>query len=61
MLFRSHTTIDQALAFLREKNVGLTPEGKSFGEVIDHFVTGGDETCFLVSHRLSPAQPSLSL
>ena len=59
--FRWHTTIDQALAFLREKNVGLTPEGKSFGEVIDHFVTGGDETCFLVSHRLSPAQPSLSL
>ena len=42
--------VDQALAFLREKNTGVTPDGLSFGEVIDHFVLGGDETCFLASN-----------
>ena len=47
--FRWHSTIDHSLAFLREKNIGVTPDGKSFGEVIDHFVLGGDETCFLAS------------
>ena len=47
--FRWHTAVDHALAFLREKNTGLTPDGKTFGEVIDHFVLGGDETCFLAS------------
>ena len=41
-------TIDLALAFMREKNTGLTPDGKTFGEVIDHFFAGGDETCLLV-------------
>ena len=34
---------------MREKNVGLTPDGRTFGEVIDDFVVGGDETCFLAS------------
>ena len=47
--FRWHSTVDGALAFLREQNTGLTPDGKTFGEVIDHFVTGGDETCLLAS------------
>ena len=47
--FRWHSAVDQALAFLREKNTGVTPDGKTFGEVIDHFVAGGDETCFLAS------------
>ena len=31
-------TIDLAFAFMREKNTGLTPDGKTFGEVIDHFL-----------------------
>ena len=47
--YRWHEAVDQALAFLRTKNTGLTPDGKTFGEVIDHFVFGGDETCFLAS------------
>eukprot|EP00966_Prymnesium_polylepis_P152788 3529223-Prymnesium_polylepis.1 len=47
--FRWHSTVDGALAFLRERNTGLTPDGKTFGEVIDHFVAGGDETCLLAS------------
>ena len=34
---------------LRERNLGMTPDGKSFGEVFEHFVMGGDETCFLAS------------
>jgi len=36
--------------FLRDKNLGLTPDGKSFGEVMDHFLLGGDETCFQASN-----------
>ena len=43
-------SVDQALALLREMNTGLTPDGKTFGEVIDHFWLGGDETCFLASN-----------
>ena len=43
-------TIDRALALLREKNTGVTPDGKTFGEVTDHFFFGGDETCFLASN-----------
>ena len=44
----STQTIDHALAFARKHNTGVTPDGKTFGEVIDHFFFGGDETCFLV-------------
>ena len=47
--YRWHMAVDQALAFMRENNTGLTPDGKTFGEVIDHFLLGGDETCFLAS------------
>ena len=47
--YRWHMCVDQGLAFLRKENTGLTPNGKTFGEVIDHFVMGGDETCFLAS------------
>ena len=36
------------LAFLRKHNTGTCPvSGKTFGEVIDHFVVGGDETCLM--------------
>ena len=42
-------SVDHAHSFLREKNTGLTPDGKTFGEVMDHFALGGDETCFLAS------------
>eukprot|EP00966_Prymnesium_polylepis_P140434 3243933-Prymnesium_polylepis.1 len=37
--FRWHSTVDGMLAFLREMNTGLTPSGKTFGEVIDHFAS----------------------
>ena len=47
--FRWHSTVDQALTFLREKNTGRLGDGRTFGEVFDHFVCGGDETCFLAS------------
>ena len=47
--YRWHMAVDQGLSFLRSQNVGLTHDGKSFGEVMDHFVLGGDETCFLAS------------
>jgi len=40
---------DRALEYLRTKNVGCTPDGKTIGEVMPHFVWGGDETGFLAS------------
>lgn len=43
--YRWLTNYQKALTFLREKNTGLCNEtGKTFGEVIDHFIVGGDET-----------------
>ena len=48
--YRWHSCVDAAFNFLREKNQGLTPDGKTFGEVMDHFILGGDETCFLASN-----------
>ena len=47
--FRWHSAVDGAFAFLRELNTGLTPSLQTFGEVMPHFVIGGDETCFLAS------------
>jgi hypothetical protein len=38
----------RALRYLREKNTGVCRlTGKSFGELIDHFIVGGDETCLM--------------
>ena len=31
--YRWHSTVDLAMKFVREQNTGLTPDGKSFGEV----------------------------
>jgi hypothetical protein len=42
-------TVEKTFSKLRELNTGLTPNGKSFGEVMEHFVLGGDEMCFLAS------------
>jgi|TARA_B110001469_G_C9301100_1_gene163793 hypothetical protein len=42
-------TVDQAYDYLREKNTGKTLDGKTFGEVMDCFIIGGDETCLLAS------------
>ena len=36
--------IDYGLEFLQESNVGLTPDGKTYDEVSEHFMSGGDET-----------------
>jgi hypothetical protein len=48
--YRWHSTVDSALKQLRKLNTGLTPDGKSFGEVMPHFVIGGDETSLLASN-----------
>ena len=43
--FRWFTLYSKALAFLREKNTGVCRvTNKSFGEVIEYFILGGDET-----------------
>ena len=47
--YRWHSAVDAAYAMMRERNTGLTPDGRSFGEVMPYFVVGGDETCFLAS------------
>ena len=51
--FRWHCFIDSGLNFLREKNIGTCKCcGKTFGELIDHFVVGGDETCIMASKNV---------
>ena len=36
------------MKFLREKNAGrCRKSGRHFGEVIQHFIIGGDETCLM--------------
>ena len=49
--FRWHKFIDSGIAFLRQKNTGICKCGcgKTFGELIDHFVVSGDETCVMAS------------
>lgn len=47
--FRWHSAVDGAFALLRQLNTGLTPSEQTFGEVMPHFVIGGDETCLLAS------------
>ena len=42
-------SVEGAFDILRERNTGQTPCGKSFGEVMEYFVLGGDETCFMAS------------
>ena len=43
--FRWFKLYEKALCFLRTKNTGVCNKtGKSFGELIDHFILGGDET-----------------
>lgn len=46
--FRWFNMYGKALKFLREKNTGVCRKtGKSFGELIEHFIIGGDETCLI--------------
>jgi len=52
--FRWHTTYEHALNELRRLNTGVCRlTGKTFGEVIHHFITGGNETCFSASEDRS--------
>lgn len=46
--YRWFKNIEKGFRFLREKNTGVCNKtGKSFGELMDHFVVGGDETCLM--------------
>jgi hypothetical protein len=46
--FRWFTNIEHGLDFLRTHNTGhCRRTGKTFGEVIDNFVIGGDEACLM--------------
>lgn len=48
--FRWHTTFEAGLNKLRELNTGQCKlTGKTFGELIRHFIIGGDETCMHAS------------
>jgi hypothetical protein len=46
--FRWHTTVNAAYDWMRDKNQGRCKCGcnKMFGETIEHFIVGGNETCF---------------
>ena len=45
---RWHKRFDEGIKFLREQNTGLCKlTGKQFGEVMKHFIVGGDESNFL--------------
>ena len=43
--------MDCGIQFLRENNTGICKCGcgKTFGELIDHFIIGGDKTCLVAS------------
>jgi len=48
--FSWHHTFEAALNEMRQHNQGLCRlTNLTFGEVIQHFITGGDETCFMAS------------
>jgi hypothetical protein len=48
--FRWHMVVDGVLNMLQRENTGICQRtGKAFGEVMHHFVVGGDETCFQAS------------
>jgi hypothetical protein len=48
--FRWHQAYENALNLLCKMSSGICQRtGKTFGEVIQHFVLGGDETCFQAS------------
>ena len=48
--WRWHTTVDNAFEQLRAKNQGRCKlTGKTFGELIGHFIIGGDEACFIAN------------
>ena len=46
--YRWFKKYQEGLKFLREKNAGrCRKSGRHFGEVIQHFIIGGDETCLM--------------
>ena len=48
--FRWFKTYGEGVNYLRRMNTGTCKKtGKTFGEVIQHFIIGGDETCFMAS------------
>lgn len=48
--YRWFKLYQKGLQLLREKNTGVCRvTGKTFGELIHHFIIGGDETCFLAN------------
>ena len=43
---RWYETVSESFDFLRVRNCGVTPDGYTFGEVMPHFIIGGDEIGF---------------
>ena len=51
--YRWHCFTDSGLNFLCEKNIGTCKcYGKTFGELIDHFIVGGDKTCIMAGKNV---------
>ena len=50
--YRWHRLVDQEYDYLRATNTGLCGRsGKTFGEVIEHFIWGLDEMCLMSDHH----------
>ena len=48
--WRWHTIVNNAFNTLRQRNAGVCRlTGKTFGELMGHFVIGGDEACFMAN------------
>ena len=49
--YRWHKFVDSANKFLRSENTGLCKCGciKTFGDLIEHFIIGGDDTFVMAS------------
>ena len=48
--FRWHSNVDAAYQMLRDRNLEVGIDCKTFGELMAHFILGGDETCLLASN-----------
>ena len=54
--YRWHMTFECAFDRLRSLNTGIGPGGKTFGEMAEYFVLGGDEACIWAAEGSNKVQ-----
>ena len=45
--YRWRMQVENDFQFLCDNNTGTLPGGRTFGEVFEYFILGGDDTCFM--------------